>query len=196
MAGVPYVIEGNDKEEKTYEIYSRLLKDRIIFIQGGFDDDMANSIVAQLLYLDSQDKEKDIYIYINSPGGNITSMYAIYDTMQYISPDIVTVGMGQVCSAGSFILAAGTKGKRNVLSNTDIMIHELSGGASGKATDIFLTADRLKRLHTKMANQYVDFTGQKLAKVKKDMERDHHMTAEESVKYGLVDKVVEKIPGK
>lgn len=196
MSGVPYVIEGKDKEEKSYEIYSRLLKDRIIFIQGAFDDNMANGVVAQLLYLDSQDKDKDIYIYINSPGGNITSMYAIYDTMNYISPDIVTVGIGSVASAGSFILASGTKGKRNVLENTEVMIHELAGGFSGKATDIFMTAARLKKLHTKMANQYVEFTGQKLNKINKDMERDHYLTAKETVKYGLVDKVVEKLPGK
>lgn len=193
MAGIPYVIEGQDKEEKTYEIYSRLLKDRIIFIQDAFDDHMANAVVAQLLYLQSEDKEKDIYMYINSPGGVITSMYAIYDTMQYISPDIHTVGIGQVASAGSFILAAGTKGKRVALENTDIMIHELSGGTSGKANDIFLAADRIKKLYDKMAKQYVDFTGQTLAKVKKDMERDRHMSAEEAVKYGLVDKVVTKI---
>lgn len=192
MAGVPYIIEENDKGDKTYEIYSRLLKDRIIFIQGSFDDDMANAVVAQLLYLQSEDPKKDIYMYINSPGGAITSMYAIYDTMQYIKPDIHTVGIGQVCSAGSFILAAGTKGKRTSLENTDIMIHELSGGASGKANDIFLRADLLKKLYDKMAKQYVDFTGQKLAKVKKDMERDHHMSAAEAVKYGLVDKVVAK----
>ena len=192
MAGAPYIIEESDKGDKTYEIYSRLLKDRIIFIQGSFDDDMANAVVAQLLYLQSEDKEKDIYMYINSPGGAITSMYAIYDTMHLIKPDIHTVGIGQVCSAGSFILAAGTKGKRTALPNTDIMIHELSGGASGKANDIFLRADLLKKLYDKMAEQYVKFTGQKLAKVKKDMERDHHMTSEEAVKYGLVDKVVIK----
>ena len=192
MAGVPYIIEESDKGDKTYEIYSRLLKDRIIFIQGVFENDMANAVVAQLLYLQSEDKEKDIYMYINSPGGDVNSMYAIYDTMQLIKPDIHTVGIGQVCSAGSFILAAGTKGKRTALPNTDIMIHEFSGGAQGKANDIFLTVDRLKKLYDKMATHYVKFTGQKLAKVKKDMERDHHMSAEEAVKYGLVDKVIIK----
>lgn len=186
-----YVIEGdNPKEERSYEIFSRLLKDRIVYIQGGFNDDMANNVVAQLLYLSSQDDSKDINMYVNSPGGNITSMYAIYDVMNYIKPDICTVGIGQNCSAGSFILAAGTKGKRCVLPNTEIMIHEFSGGAEGKAGDIFNTVEKLKKLHAKMAQQYVGMTGQSLAKVKKDMQRDYWLTAEEAVAYGLVDKIL------
>ncbi len=186
-----YVIEGDGSKEKSYEIFSRLLKDRIIYIQGAFDDAMANNVVAQLLYLNSQDKDKDIFMYINSPGGSITSMYSIYDVMNYIDADINTVGIGSVCSAGSFILAAGTKGKRSSLENTEIMIHELSGGASGKAEDIFNTVNKLKKLHTKMAKQYVKFTGKTVSKVKKDMQRDFWMDAEEALSYGLIDKIIE-----
>jgi ATP-dependent Clp protease, protease subunit len=186
-----YVIEGdNPKEERSYEIFSRLLKDRIIYIQGEFEDGMANNVVAQLLYLNSQDSEKDINIYINSPGGSITSMYSIFDVMNYIKPDICTVGIGQNCSAGSFILAAGTKGKRSVLPNTEIMIHEFSGGSKGKATDIFNEVDKLKKLHDKMARQYMSFTGQVLSKIKKDMQRDFWMTPEEALEYGLIDKIL------
>jgi ATP-dependent Clp protease protease subunit len=186
-----YVIEGdNPKEERSYEIFSRLLKDRIIYIQGSFNDEMANSTVAKLLYLSSQDPDKDIYMYINSPGGSITSMYAIYDVMNYIKADINTVGIGQNCSAGSFILAAGKKGKRSVLPNTEIMIHEFSGGTQGKAGDIFNEVEKLKKLHDKMAKQYVSMTGQTMTKIKKDMQRDYWMDAEEAITYGLVDKVL------
>ena len=190
---LPYIIEDGEKGEKTYELYSRLLKDRIIFIQGLFDDQMANGVVAQLLYLQSNDDSKDVFMYINSPGGHISSMYAIYDTMNYIKPDIITVGIGSVASAGSFILAAGTKGKRMVLPNTEVMIHELSGGAQGKAGDIFNTVEQLKKAYDKMAKQYAAFTTQKLNKIKKDMQRDFWMDSEEALKYGLVDKVVTSI---
>ena len=186
-----YVIEGENDKERSYEIFSRLLKDRIIYIQGQFNDEMANSVVAQLLYLNSRDKSKDIYMYINSPGGSITSMYSIYDVMNYISSDIYTVGIGSVCSAGSFILAAGTKGKRACLPNTEIMIHEFRGGNQGTATELFNMNDKYKKLYEKMANQYVNFTGQPLAKIKKDMQRDYWMTAEESLKYGLIDNIIE-----
>jgi ATP-dependent Clp protease protease subunit len=185
-----YVIEGEDEKEKSYEIFSRLLKDRIIYIQGQFEDDMANNIVAQLLYLNSRDKSKDIYMYINSPGGSITSMYSIYDVMNYIESDIYTVGIGSVCSAGSFILAAGTKGKRSCLPNTEIMIHELSAGTQGKAGDIFNMVEKYKKLHDKMAKQYSEFTGQSLTKVKKDMQKDFWMTSEEALAYGLIDKII------
>jgi ATP-dependent Clp protease protease subunit len=190
---IPYVVENADGQERTYEIYSKLLMDRIIFIQGTFDDTLANGVVAQLLYLQATDPEKDIYIYINSPGGSITSMYAIFDTMNYIKPDINTVGIGSVASAGSFILAAGTKGKRLCLPSTEVMIHELSAGTQGKAGDIFNELERLKKIHTKMAKQYASFTGQKLAKVKKDMQRDFFLTAEEAKDYGIIDKVVTNI---
>ncbi|MBV5346652.1 ATP-dependent Clp protease proteolytic subunit [bacterium] len=186
-----YVIEGENEKEKSYEIFSRLLKDRIIYIQGQFNDDMANNVVAQLLYLNSRDKEKDIYMYINSPGGSISSMYSIFDVMNYIDADVHTVGIGSVCSAGSFILAAGTKGKRSCLPNTEIMIHELSTGTKGKATHIFSMADVYKKLYEKMAKQYVGFTGQSLTKIKKDMQKDYFMDSEEALAYGLIDKIIE-----
>lgn len=186
-----YVVEGDGDKEKNYEIFSRLLKDRIIYLQGTFDDDMANSIVAQLLYLDSRDSERPIYMYVNSPGGSISSMYAIYDVMQYIKSEVHTVGLGSVCSAGSFILAAGEKGKRKCLPNTSIMIHELSSGAQGKANDMFLEFEHIKGLYEKMANQYVKFTGKSLARVKKDMQRDHWLTAEEALEYGIIDEIIE-----
>jgi ATP-dependent Clp protease protease subunit len=187
---VPYVIEkGKGDQERMYDLYSRLLKDRIVFIRGKFEDQMADSIVAQLLFLESADPDSDIYMYINSPGGYINSMYAVYDVMSYIKPDIVTVGMGQCASAASFILAAGTKGKRYALPNTDIMIHELSGGVKGKAQDMFQTIEKTKQLWDKMAHQYVDFTGQPIERIKADMARDHYMTAEEAKAYGLIDEI-------
>lgn len=185
-----YVIEGTGSEEKSYEIYSRLLKDRIIYIKGEFNDEMANNVVAQLLYLNSQDPDKDIYMYINSPGGSISSMLAIFDTMCYIAADINTVGIGTCASAASFILSAGTKGKRAVLPNTSVMIHELSSGTSGKAQDMFLEIARLKKMYDRMAKQYVKFTGKSLAKIKKDMSRDYWLDAEETLNYGLVDKII------
>lgn len=187
---VPYVIEQGPKDqERMYDLYSRLLRDRIIFIRGSFQDEMADATVAQLLFLESSDPDADIYMYVNSPGGYITSMYAIFDVMSYIKPDIVTVGMGQCASAASFILAAGTKGKRYALPNTEIMIHELSGGTQGKAQDMFNTLEHTKKLWDKMARHYVGFTGQRLAKIKKDMSRDHYMSAEEAKEYGLIDEI-------
>jgi len=187
---VPYVIEtGKNDQEKVYDIYSRLLKDRIIFIRGEFNPELADAVTAQLLFLESADPEKDIFMYINSPGGHIDAMYSIYDTMNYIKPDICTLAYGQACSAGSFILAAGTKGKRFALPNCDIMIHELSGGSQGKFHDMEISFNRSKSLYEKMAKHYVDFTGQKLVKIKKDMKRDHYISSEDAVKYGLIDKV-------
>lgn len=190
MSRVPVVIEKDDKDnERAYDIYSRMLKDRIIFITGEFTQDMADAVVAQLLFLEAEDAEKDIFMYINSPGGMLTSANAIYDTMQYIKPDIVTMGYGQCCSAGSFILAAGTKGKRHVLPNTEVMIHELSAGNQGKFHDMEARWSHTKRIHEKMAEKYVDFTGKDLETIKKDMETDYWMIGEEVVAYGLVDKV-------
>lgn len=190
MPGIPYVIEKDEKQrERVYDLYSRLLKDRIIFIGTGFNDDMANSIVAQLLFLESSDPDRDIYMYINSPGGLITSMYAIYDTMNYVRPNVITIGFGQVASAGSFILAAGTKGKRYVLPNTEVMIHELSAGHQGKATDLEIHIKQSIKLRDRMAKQYVEMTGQSLKRIKRDMEREYFMSAEEAVKYGIVDSV-------
>jgi ATP-dependent Clp protease protease subunit len=189
-----YVIEEVNGEEKGYDLASRMLKDRIIFINGEFNDKMADSVVAQLLFLESQSSEKDISIYINSPGGLVTSMYAIYDTMCYIRPDVATIGYGQVCSAGSFILAAGTKGKRYALKNTDIMIHELSGGHSGMFHDMKVAYEKTKRLHDKMAKQYSKVTGQSIKKIREDMEIDNWLTADEAKAYGLIDHVEEKRP--
>jgi len=187
---VPYVIEKGPKDqERVYDLYSRLLKDRIIFIKGPFHQDMADAVVAQLLFLESSDPEEDIRMYINSPGGEINAMYAIFDTMQYVKCDIVTVGMGQCASAASFILAAGTKGKRHALPNTNIMIHELSTGAEGKANQIRNYVKHMEHLYEKMAKHYVGFTGQRLNKVKKDMEIDYFMSADEAKEYGLIDEV-------
>ena len=189
MSGIPYVIEKTEKGERSYDLYSRLLKDRIVFVAGSFNEQMSNAIVAQLLFLDANEKEKEIYMYINSRGGEIQAMYAIYDTMRHIQSDIITVGFGTVMSAGSFILAAGTKGKRYALPNSAIMIHELSGGTSGKFNDLLVTHKHIEQLYNKMAKQYAEMTGQKVSKIKKDMERDCYMTAEEAKAYGLIDEI-------
>lgn len=187
---IPYVIEQGPKDqERVYDLFSRLLKDRIIFIKGVFNQDMADSVVAQLLFLESSDPDKDIYMYINSPGGEIIQMYAIYDVMQYIKPDVVTVGIGQCASAASFILAAGKKGKRAALANAEIMIHELSGGVQGKAQEMFNQLEHTKSLYEKMARHYVEVTGQKLKKIQDDMKKDYFMTAAEAKEYGLIDEI-------
>lgn len=187
---VPYVIEQDDKDnEKVYDIYSRLLKDRVVFIKGEFNQHMADAVVAQLLFLETSDSEKDINLYINSPGGEISAMFSIFDTMTYIKPDICALAYGNACSAGSFILAGATKGKRFVLPNSQLMIHELSGGSQGKFNDMKVSFKHTESLYDKMAKYYVDFTGQPLATIKKDMERDHYLTADEAIEYGLVDKV-------
>jgi ATP-dependent Clp protease protease subunit len=187
---VPYVIErGPNDQERVYDLYSRILKDRIIFIRGAFNSEMANAIVAQLLFLESDSPTKDIYMYINSPGGEISSLYSIFDTMNYIKNDIVTIGIGTVASAGSFVLAAGTKGKRYALPNTEIMLHQLSSGLSGKYDDMKNNFKHTEHLHNKMMKHYVEFTGQKLNKIKKDLERDFFMTSEEAKNYGIIDEV-------
>ena len=187
---IPYVVEkGPGDQERVYDLYSRLLKDRVIFVRGKIDQNLADSVVAQLLFLESSDDDSDISMYINSPGGEISAMYAIFDTMTYIKPDIQTVGLGTCASAASFLLASGTKGKRFALKNSQIMIHELSGGAVGKAGDIRNQYKYIEILYEKMAKQYVKMTGQKITKIKKDMERDFYMSSEEAVKYGLIDKV-------
>ena len=190
MSTVPYVIEKDEKgNERGYDLYSRLMKDRIIFIKEAFTDEMASTIIAQLLFLESLDNEADIYMYINSPGGHITAAFAIFDVMQYIKPDIVTVGIGHCMSAGSFILAAGTKGKRYALPNTQIMIHELSGGLEGKFNEMLNRLEHTKKIHDRLANYYKELTGQRLDKVKKDMERDYYMSPEEAKDYGLIDEI-------
>lgn len=190
MSNVPYVIEKDEKRnERVYDLYSRLLKDRIIFISGMFTQELANSVVAQLLFLEANNQKKDIYMYINSPGGLITSMYAIYDTMCYVKPDIVTIGFGEVASAGSFILCAGTKGKRCALENTEIMLHELSGGMQGKVTDVAIEYKRMEYHKQKMAKQYSKMTGQKVKRILTDLERDYWMSPEEAKKYGVIDEI-------
>ena len=187
---MPYIIEqGLNGQEKVYDIFSRMLKDRIIFITDAIDMPMANEIVAQLLYLESDSPEKDICMYINTPGGRMDAMYAIFDTMSYIKPDITTVGSGEVMSAGTFLIAAGTKGKRYALPNTQFMIHEISAGTSGKAQEMFNYLDHMKLLYKKFADHMAKFTGQKLDKIKKDMTIDYYMSAEEAKKYGLIDEV-------
>jgi len=187
---VPNIIQDKGTiHERVYDLFSLLMQDRIIFIRGKFDQDLADVVVAQLLYLESNDKEEDIHMYINSPGGEISSMYAIYDTMQYIKNDIVTIGMGTVASAASLIMAAGTKGKRFALPNANIMIHELSSGMEGKYHDIKNRYEHTEHLYDKMAKHYVEFTGQKLAKVKKDMKKDFYMSSEAAKEYGLIDKI-------
>jgi len=190
---VPYVIEPiKDGQERTYDLYSRMMKDRIVFIRGMFDDDMANSITAQLLFLESIDDEKDIYMYINSPGGLITSMYAIYDVMNYIKPDISTIAYGQAGSAASFILAAGTKNKRYALPNCCIMIHELSSGNEGKFHSMENNFNYTRIQYERMAKHYSKFTGKSLSKIKKDMKLDYFMSAEEAKDYGLIDMIHDK----
>ena len=187
---VPIVIEQTGRGERAYDIYSRLSKDRIIILGTPIDDHVANLIVAQLLFLEAEDPEKDIYLYINSPGGVVTAGLAIYDTMQYIKPDVVTICMGQAASMGAVLLAAGAKGKRFALPHSRIMIHQPLGGFQGQATDIEIHAKEILRLK-KILNEILSkHTGQSLRKIEKDTERDYFMSAEEAMKYGLIDKVL------
>jgi ATP-dependent Clp protease protease subunit len=187
---IPYIIEkGPNNQERAYDLYSRLLKDRIVFVRGAIGEGYADALVGQLLFLESDSSEKDIYMYINSPGGLIDEMYGIYDAMTYIKPDIVTMAYGKCMSAGSFLVAAGTKGKRFALPNTNIMIHELSSGTSGKYQDIKNYTEHLDKTYDKMARHYVEFTGQDIEKVKEDMKKDYFMSAEEAKEYGLIDEI-------
>jgi ATP-dependent Clp protease protease subunit len=188
---IPYVIEkGANDQERSYDLYSRMLKDRVVFIRGEVEPNMADAIVAQLLFLEMDDPDEEIRIYINSPGGQIKAMFAIYDVMQYISCDIRTVAYGQAASAASFILAAGTKGKRMALPNTDIMIHELAGGFSGKSKDMRNEWQQLEKSEKKLNNYLSEFTGQPLEKIEKDVKLDFHMSPEEALEYGIIDKVL------
>jgi ATP-dependent Clp protease protease subunit len=189
---IPIVIEQTPRGERAYDIYSRLLKDRIILLGTPIDDHIANLVVAQLLFLESEDPDKDIYMYINSPGGVVTAGLAIYDTMNYIKPDVVTICMGQAASMGAFLLSAGTKGKRYSLPNARIMIHQPLGGFQGQATDIEIHAREILRLK-RMLNEYLaKHTGQPIEKIEADTERDYFMSAEEAKEYGLIDKVIYK----
>ncbi len=187
---IPTVIEKSQSGERAYDIYSKLLKERIIFLTGQFNDAMANSVVAQLLYLASKDSQKDIQLYINSPGGAVTAGLAIYDTMQYIKPDVSTVGIGLSASMGAMILASGAKGKRYALPNTEILLHQVMGGAKGQASEIEITAKQILRIKEQMNRILAKHTGQPLAKISKDTDRDFYLSAEEAKDYGVVDKVI------
>jgi ATP-dependent Clp protease protease subunit len=191
---VPIVIESSNRGERSFDIYSRLLRDRIVFVNGPVEDNMASLIVAQLLFLESENPKKDIFMYINSPGGVITSGMAIYDTMQYIRPDVATVCVGQAASMGSFLLAAGTPGKRVALKNARIMVHQPSGGAQGQATDIEIQAREILRIRGILNDLYVKHTGKDLETIERAMERDKFMSADEAKDFGLVDAVMEKRP--
>ncbi len=190
MSLVPYVVEQTSKGERTYDIYSRLLKERIIFLGEEVTDVSANIVVAQLLFLESEDPNKDISLYINSPGGSVTAGMAIYDTMQYIKCDVSTICMGMAASMGAFLLAGGTKGKRMILPNAEVMIHQPSGGAKGQATDIKIVADNILKTKRKLNEILAANTGKPLEVIEVDTERDNYMSAEEAVAYGLVDSII------
>ena len=192
MSLVPYVIEQTSRGERSYDIYSRLLKERIIFLGEEVNDVSASVVVAQLLFLEADDPDKDIQLYINSPGGSVTAGMSIYDTMQYIRCDVSTICMGMAASMGAFLLAAGAKGKRFALPNSDIMIHQPSGGAQGQATDIMIHTNHILRTKKRLNEILAERTGQPLEVIEKDTERDNFMTAEEAVAYGLIDRVIEK----
>jgi len=190
LSYVPTVIEASSKGERSFDIFSRLLRERIIFLGSAIDDDVANSIVAQLLLLDSENSEKDIMLYINSPGGVITAGMAIYDTMKLIKSDVSTICLGDAASMGAFLLSGGTKGKRLALPNSRIMIHQPLGGAKGQATDIEIEAKEILRMKKMLNELLAEHTGQKVDRIKKDTERDNFMTAEEALEYGLIDKII------
>ncbi len=190
MSFVPIVIENTSKGERSYDIYSRLLKERIIFVTNEVEDHMARVIVAQLLFLEAEDPKKPIYMYINSPGGVVTAGMSIYDTMQYIKPDVVTLCMGQACSMGSLLLTGGAKGKRYSLPHSRIMIHQPSGGFRGQATDIEIHAKEILKIKSMLNNLYVEHTGQDITAIEKNMERDNFMDPEQALKFGLIDKII------
>lgn len=189
MSLVPIVIEQTNRGERSYDIFSRLLKDRIIFLAGEIDDVTANLVVAQMIFLEAEDPDKDIFLYINSPGGSITSGMAIYDTMQYIKCDVNTICVGMAASMGAFLLTAGVKGKRKALPNSEIMIHQPLGGTQGQATDIAIHAKRILAIKENMNKILSDRTGQPLDKIEKDVERDYFMTAKEALEYGIIDEI-------
>ncbi|XPV69353.1 MAG: ATP-dependent Clp endopeptidase proteolytic subunit ClpP [Halarcobacter sp.] len=190
MSYIPYVVEKSGRGERSYDIYSRLLKDRIIMLSGEVNDAVASSIVAQLLFLEAEDPDKDIYLYINSPGGVITSGMSIYDTMNYIKPDVCTICIGQAASMGAFLLSSGVKGKRYSLPHSRVMIHQPLGGAQGQATDIQIQAKEIQRMKDTLNNILAEQTGQPLEVIEKDTDRDNFMSAEEAQKYGLIDEVI------
>ncbi|MCJ7809982.1 MAG: ATP-dependent Clp endopeptidase proteolytic subunit ClpP [Desulfobulbaceae bacterium] len=189
---IPMVIEQSSRGERAYDIYSRLLKDRIIFLGSEVHDDMANTIIAQMLFLESEDPEKEISLYLNSPGGSVTAGLALYDTMQYIGPDVATICMGQTSSMAAILLAAGTKGKRYALPNSRIMIHQPLGGAQGQATDIDIQAREILKSRENINQILAKHTGQDIEKIRKDTDRDFFMTSEEAKAYGIIDKIITK----
>ena len=188
---IPTVIETTNRGERAYDIYSRLLKDRIIMLGSAIDDNVANSIVSQLLFLQAQDSEKDIYLYINSPGGSVTAGFAIYDTIQHIKPDVQTICIGMAASMGSFLLAAGAKGKRFALPNAEVMIHQPLVGAQGQATEIEIAANHILKTREKLNKILAERTGQSIEKIQKDTDRDNFLTADEAKEYGLIDNVMQ-----
>jgi len=194
MPSIPYVVERTGREERVFDIYSRLLKDRIIFMQGVVDDDSANLIVAQLLYLQFEDPKADIHLYINSPGGSVTAGMAIYDTMHYLTCDVATYCIGLAASMGATLLAAGKKGKRNALPHAEVMIHQVLGGAQGSVTDMLIRTKHLLKTKQVMNEILAQHTGQPLERVQKDTDRDNFMSAQEAKEYGLVDHVLERLP--
>jgi ATP-dependent Clp protease protease subunit len=186
---VPMVIEQTNRGERSYDIFSRLLKDRIVFLGGAIDDTTANLVIAQMLFLEMENPDADISLYINSPGGSVTAGMAIYDTMQYVKPNVRTVCVGMAASMGAFLLMAGQKGKRLALPNSEVMIHQPSGGAEGQATDVMIHAEWILRTKRKMNQLMSEMTGQPLAKVEADVERDHFMTAQDALQYGIIDEI-------
>lgn len=192
MSVIPMVVEQTSRGERAYDIYSRLLKERVIFLSGEVEDRMANLIVAQLLFLESEDPEKDIHIYINSPGGSVTAGMAIYDTMQFVKPDIRTLCIGQACSMGAFLLSGGTPGKRAALPHSRVMIHQPLGGYRGQASDIQIHAQEILKIKQTLNERLAQHTGQSLEKIERDTDRDNFMSAEEAKAYGLVDEVIVK----
>jgi len=187
---VPMVVEQTGRGERSYDIYSRLLKDRIIFLSGEIYDEMANLIVAQMLFLEAEDPDKDIFLYINSPGGSVTAGMAIYDTMQYLRCDVSTICIGMAASMGAFLLTAGAKGKRKILPNAEVMIHQPSGGARGQATDIRIQAEQIIKTKQKLNEILSARTGKDLRQIEADVERDYYMSAQEALEYGIVDEVI------
>ena len=192
MALIPMVVDSTDKGERSYDIFSRILEDRIIFLSGEITDEMANLVVAQLIYLESKDPTKDISIYINSPGGSVTAGMAIYDTMNYIRCDVATICVGMAASMGAFLLSSGTKGKRFALPNAEIMIHRVLGGARGQATDVAIQTQQLLKTKNKLNRILAENTGKDVSQVERDTERDNYLTAEEALEYGLIDQVFTK----
>jgi ATP-dependent Clp protease protease subunit len=192
MSLVPIVVEQTSRGERSYDIFSRLLKDRIVFLGETVEDHVSSLVIAQMLFLEAEDPEKDIFLYINTPGGIVTAGLAIYDTMQYIKPDVATICIGQAASMGSLLLSAGAKGKRSALPNSRIMIHQPMGGFQGQASDIAIHAREIINIKEKLNQIYAQHTGQKLQKIEEDIDRDFFMTAEQAKEYGIIDKVIEK----